>query len=636
MLLSETANAPENGLRGLVFKNSSRKVSSQLLQDMLGSCQLTGKGKKGVVKSNVGFLANSALRNLGDVFEYSEQGFVYILGVYGNFLVDQKERPVGESPEEFFLHFIRSYLKKGTGFLSEIEGDFVLALWDGRTQTLILATDPCRVCPLYYFVDQEKLVFSSRLLAMSHRHLKIPLTVSPTAVVKFVGSSYIPTPMTIFEEVQKLPPGKFLTYHEGKVDLHTFWDIDFRDSLSASPSDIKQELHHIFRNSIRKRIGTHDNLDNMGTFLSGGIDSSTVTGVLSDILGGPVKAFTIGFAHEQYDEAVYARCAARAFRSNHFEYVVTAEDTYNAIPSLFTFFDEPFGNASAIPTYFCSKLAREHGVSTLLAGDGGDEIFAGNERYATQKLFDYYEMFPKWMGRIVIEPSVKVLSDMIPLPLFKKGKKYIQRANTPYPERLSSWGIYEILPPSQLFHAEYLDVLSKFCPSQELFHHYTQARATTELDRQLYIDLKMAISDNDLIKVTTMSQAAGVRVLFPFLDRALMEFSAKIPAAMKMKGLQLRSFFKWAYSDLLPKEIIKKGKHGFGLPISYWLKTFKPLNELMHDVVLGRRTLDRRIFQAEKLRGLVRLHESDRTPFFGVILWNIMMLELWIRQHEDR
>ena len=636
MSLEYETQIPESGLRGIVFKNSSRIVSLQLLQDMFGQFESTGNGTHGVVKSNVGLLANSQSRKLGGIFEYSAHGFVYILGFYGNVWVDPKERLIDGSPDDFFLRLVRSYLEKGADFIRDIEGDFVLSLWDGRKQTLFLATDPCRIFPLYYFLDQEKLIFSSRLLTLSNKFLSIPLMVNPLAVVNFVGSSYIPTPMTIFEEVHKLPPGQFLAYHDGKISFHPYWDMDYRSNEQISPADLKLELHDLFRRSIKKRMGAEDNPNTIGTFLSGGMDSSTITGVLTEIMGASVKAFTIGFAHEQYNEADYARCAARAFHSNHFEYVVTPEDTYNAIPHLVTHFDEPFGNASAIPTYFCSKLAREHGVSTLLAGDGGDEVFAGNERYATQKLFDYYYVFPKWMRQRVIEPSVNMLSGMIPFSLFRKGKKYIQRANTPYPERLSSWGIYEILHPSELFHPDYSDALLRFSPNKAVFHHYEQARATTELDRQLYIDLKMAISDNDLIKVTTMTQAAGVNVRFPFLDRTLMEFSAKIPADIKMKGMQLRSFFKWAYSDLLPKEILKKGKHGFGLPISYWLKTYKPLNELMHDLVLGPRTLGRCIFQPEKLQELVRLHESDRTPFYGVILWNIMMLEMWLRQYEDQ
>jgi len=631
-----TKHSHENGLYGVVFQNTARKVSTELFQDMLGAIVSSKEGGRGVVKNNVGFLVNSDSSKLAKVFEYSEHGFLYLLGLYGNVWVDPKEKLAHESPEAYMLNMVRSYIQKGTDFLRDIEGDFVVALWDGRKQTVVLATDPCRIYPLYYFFDQEKLIFSSRLFRLSEKFLSIPLTINPLAVVSFVGASYIPTPMTIFDEVQKLPPGQYLTYHNGKINSHSYWDMDYRSGVSASPTDLKLELHDTFRRSIRKRMGADDNPDAIGTFLSGGMDSSTITGVLSEIMGTSVKAFTIGFAHEQYDEADYARCVARAFHSNHFEYVVTPEDTYNAIPHLVTYFDEPFGNASSIPTFFCSKLAKEHGVNILLAGDGGDELFAGNERYAAQKFFDYYQVIPKWMRQGVIEPCVSLLSGAIPFSLFRKGEKYIQRANTPYPDRLSSWGIYEIIPPSQLFHAEYTDALLRFHPNKEVFYHYGQARATTELDRQLYIDLKMAISDNDLIKVTTMTQAAGVDVRFPFLDRALMEFSAKIPADMKMKGMQIRSFFKWAYSDLLPKKIIKKGKHGFGLPISYWLKTFKPLNELMHDLVLGPRTLDRRIFQSKKIQELVRLHESDRTPFYGVILWNIMMLEMWLRQHEDR
>ena len=629
-------NNQKGGLYGIVFPEDTRKVTKHDFRQLLENSNISEKCDDLVFQANVGICANASSHHFAKVTELILNGQRYLIGFYGNIWLRSIGYLHDKNVHEYLSNLVHLYIQKGTDFLLEIEGDFSLVLWDGERQKLILATDPCRICPLFYYFNQETLFFASRLAALGDFAHKSSFSVNPYSVINFVGSSYIPTPATIFHEANKIPPGHVLTLQKKSLEIRPYWDLDFTQESQAPPLELKLELHRVFRQSIEKQVSENRNFLEVGTFLSGGLDSSTVTGVLTQITGEAVKAFTIGFSHEQYNEVDYARCAAHAFGSKHYEYEVTPLDTFEVIPHLLSYFDEPFGNASAIPTYFCAKLAKEHGVQVLLAGDGGDELFAGNERYVTQKIFDYYQVFPKWFRQVLIEPCVSVLERRVPNSLFRRGQKYIQRANIPYPERLSSWGIFEILPPDQLFHPDLIEVLISFQADKDLFRHYAHARANTELDRQLYVDLKMAISDNDLIKVTGMTAAAGVNARFPFLDRSVMEFAATIPASLKMNGRQLRSFFKWAYADLLPKDILKKKKQGFGLPISYWLKTYKPLNEMMHEVVLGTRMLNRHLFRPETLKELVRSHESDRTPFFGTILWNIMMLEMWLRQYEDR
>jgi len=388
----------------------------------------------------------------------------------------------------------------------------------------------------------------------------------------------------------------------------------------------------VFQDAVQVRLDEDESQGNVGTFLSGGVDSSTVTGILSQLSNKPIKSFSIKFDEQRYNEVQYARIAAKKFGGEHYEYTVTAQDCIDCLPILLDSFDEPFANASSIPTFFCSKLASENNVSIMYAGDGGDELFAGNERYALQRQFDYYSQLPKPIREHFVKPFVDFLADYSGWSLFTKGKKYIERASIPYPQRLASYGIFEVVPRSDIFHDDLLAEIGKTDDHNNSLHaYYFRAPASTELDRQLYIDLKRAIGDNDLFKVTRMTEAAGIAVRFPFLDAALSDFASKVPAHLKMRGTHLRSFFKNAYSDLLPLAIRKKTKHGFGLPIGIWLKTNKTLNEMMNELVLSQQTLQRGFFKRKTLESLIEHHKTDESAFYGTLLWNFMVLELWFR-----
>jgi asparagine synthase (glutamine-hydrolysing) len=313
---------------------------------------------------------------------------------------------------------------------------------------------------------------------------------------------------------------------------------------------------------------------------------------------------------------------------------VTPQDTYDAIPILLEAFDEPFANASAVPTFFCAKLAKEHGVDVLYAGDGGDELFAGNERYAVQRLFESYHVVPGWIRRRILEPIVFALADRTNLGVLTKGKKYIQRANIPYPDRLFSYGLFKVIAMPEVLDDGLLEAVGAgYDPDQPLRDHYRQAPARSELDRQLYIDLMWTICDNDLFKVMRMTEAAGVTARFPLLDHRLAEFAARVPADIKMPGRKLRAFFKDAYTELLPAEIRAKKKHGFGLPIPVWLRTDRRLNEMMQDLLLSPRSVQRGYFRKRAVEKLIECHRSDDTSFFGTILWNLMAIELWHRRY---
>jgi asparagine synthase (glutamine-hydrolysing) len=540
----------------------------------------------------------------------------------------------GSAPHELADAFLGLYERHGMEFLQQLRGEYVASVWDGPTETLHVATDRFRIFPVLYYVDSHRLVFGSHMRALYPAELSF--SIDRQAILDFMVSSFIPSPKTIFKEVRKLPPGSVLTYRDGRVAVQTYWDINYLNPSSASPTELAVQLRSHFQDAMAVRYASEGEPSGIGTFLSGGIDSSTVTGVLKQISRYPVNSFSIGFAEERFNEMFYARTVAQAFGVKHQEYFVSAQDTIDLIPLLVNAFDEPFANASAVPTFYCARLAAEHHVRVLYAGDGGDELFAGNERYAKERIFEYYDVIPGLIRRGCVRPLVFLLADSLGGKVFTKAKKYILRASIPYPERLCSYGFLKVIPQEELFDSQLLEAAGRdYDPDGDVKRHYFAAQTTAELDRQMYIDLKLAIADNDLLKVTRMAECAGAIIRFPFLDHILAEFSAGIPANVRMKGRALRSFFKEAYADVLPQETLKKSKHGFGLPIPIWLKTNKVLNEMMWDLVMSPKSLQRGYFKKSGVEMMLKRHQEDQTSYYGTAVWNLLILELWHRTYRD-
>jgi asparagine synthase (glutamine-hydrolysing) len=620
-----------SGIVGIVYSGS--KTGSPLAS-VVRALAADGGGEKSIsCVGAVGMGTRGGPGQLSGVAEAAGNGSTLTLAFHGS-IYNLKEL-LERAPRDgnVIQQLLELYRKNGIAFLRLLRGEFVLAVWDGTRDTLYLATDRFRVQPLFYYRDDEKLIFASRMKGIAACLDAQDLAVNGKAIVHMAGFSVIPTPETIFKEVMKLPPGYVLTYRRGDIEIGPFWKINFEQESSATESELVDKLKAHFREAVTVRLASEGHSTNIGTFLSGGVDSSTLTGALTQITGKPVKSFSIGFNEDKFNEINYARIAARAFGSEHYEYFVKPRDVLEAIPVLMESFDEPFANASSVPTYFCAKLARENGVDVLYAGDGGDELFAGNQRYADQRLFDYYCEIPEPLRRLLVKPLVFALANASNVPLFVKAKKYIERASIPYPQRLTSYGFYKIFPMLDLLTPDFLNSIGDGYDPDAPFHDcYREAPAKTELDRQLYLDLKITISDNDILKVTKMVDAAGLSVRFPFLDHVFAEFAASVPARIKMQGRQLRSFFKKAYADLLPTEVRTKTKHGFGLPIPIWLRSDRDLNELLRETVLSPRSVQRGYFRPEALEKLIELHRDDKTSFYGTILWNLMILEMWHRK----
>lgn len=523
------------------------------------------------------------------------------------------------------------YRRWGPEFVEKLRGAFSLIIWDSQERRMLAAVDGFAIKRLAYYEHNGVLLIGTRinaLLRSGHVHPEI----NPRAIPHLVNYSANIGLETIFRKVLRLAPGTMLLAGERGTRLTTYWDMRYGLDNAAGEARLSQQLASVVEESVTAHSKSVP-FDQLGAFLSGGTDSSTLVGMLSRSGRGRARAFSIGFEEHEFNELGYADLAAKHFGAEHHTYLVSADDCFEALPRIVSAYDEPFGNSSAVPTYFCARLAREHGIQTILAGDGGDELFGGNEWYRTEKIFSSYELVPRILRRGLIEPILGRLPGE--RTLLRKARNYVRRANMPGVERVLSFQFLSTYSPAKVFTSDFLDVLADYSFIEVPARHYSRAPARDHLDRLLYMDLKITLADNDLPKVTCAGELAGVRVRFPFLDRAVAEFSGRIPPSLKVKRLEKRYLFKRAFRDLLPAEIIKKRKHGFGIPVALWLKTHPRLRELSRDTLLSGCAVQRGYFRREFIEYMFRRHAEDESSYYGDTLWTLLMIELWHRQVVD-
>lgn len=544
--------------------------------------------------------------------------------------LDELQAAAGSGPRDAGL-LTRLYTLEGPGFVRRLRGAFALALWDRGRRQLVLAVDHFGMRRLHYAASGRETAFASRLGALLAAP-GVERRVDPTAVYSYLNFGFVPAPETPFAGIRRLPPGHLLLGRPGHTKVEPFWDMTYPEA-PAQEEDAASRLSgltHLAVSDALRSIASKE----VGTFLSGGTDSSTVLGLMTRITGERVNAFSIGFNEHRYDELRYAELAARHFGAAHYTRVITPGDALAVLPQLVEAYDEPFGNNSAVGTFFCAQLARECGVSQLLAGDGGDEIFGGNERYRTNEIFARYSRLPAALRRGLLEPVLLNLPHGAP-GMLGRAQRYIRRARIPNPRRFYSYEFYVAQNARQLLAPDFLRSLGVDVPWQVVEEHFRRTADTSELNRLLYLDLKLTIGDNDLLKVTRTAELAGVGVRFPLLDLPLVEFTGTIPANLKVRGLEKRYLFKRAFRALLPQETLAKRKHGFGVPTAEWLRGHHGLRELARDTLLSSRAVGRGYFRPGAVEELFALHAADSTAFYGDILWSLLMLELWHRRHAD-
>jgi asparagine synthase (glutamine-hydrolysing) len=518
-----------------------------------------------------------------------------------------------------------AFLQRGVDAFGMLRGDYALALVDPSQDRAVLAVDRMSVRNLVYCKERGGLVFGPTCDAVS-RHPAVVRDVDPQALYDYAYFHMVPGPTTAFRRQQRVPPGSFVDSAGRRCLVQAYWRPHFVEDARGSVATLKGELHGLLESAVRDLAKGAD----CGAFLSGGTDSSTLSGLLGDVTGKPARTFSIGFAAEGYDEMHFARIAAVHFSTDQHEYYVTPDDVVAAVPDIAAAYDQPFGNASAVPTYYCARLAGEHGVTRMLGGDGGDELFGGNARYARQVQLAAYERIPQPLRRHVLERVAAHPSFADRVGLWRKARSYVAQASLPMPDRYESYNLLQRLGPGNVFTKAFLDEVDVGSPLGRLRDVYQAVDARSLINRMLGLDFRFTLADNDLPKVTRMCELAGVDVAFPMLHDEVIDFSLRLAPAQKLSGTRLRPFFKEALADYLPAETIAKEKHGFGLPVGAWLQSHARLRALASDSLATLRT--RGIVRGEFIDRLLGDHLAAHAGYYGTMIWILMMLELWFQR----
>jgi asparagine synthase (glutamine-hydrolysing) len=521
---------------------------------------------------------------------------------------------------------VHLYEDEGEACVERLRGMFAFAIWDRRSRTLFLARDRVGVKPLHYSLAGDTLIFASEIKSLL-QHSAIEREVNTEAISDFLSFGYVPDPASAFTGITKLPPGHTLTFKEGKVTIRQYWDFQYADHKAEGPVQDEryyaERLLDLLDESIKLRLVSDVPL---GAFLSGGIDSSTVVAMMARHMGRPVKTFSIGFSESGFDELQYARIAARHFNSDHHEFVVTP-DICKIVEEVVWHHDEPFADVSSIPTYIVSKMAREH-VKVVLSGDGGDELFAGYERYVIDRAREKFARIPRFIRKNIM------LRASSALPRAAYGKNFLRNIALDAGERyIDSLSLLNHVAKRELISGAFKNSLDGRDSSEQFERLLDESSSSEQINRLLYLDSKTYLPGDILTKVDRMSMAHSIEAREPLLDHKLIEFVGTIPASLKLRGLQTKHILKRALDGLVPDQIINRPKQGFGVPINKWLNN--DLREMLNDTLTDSRTRQRGYFNQNAVEAMLDEHRRGRRDH-ALQLWSLLTLELWHRTFIDR
>ncbi|MGA1839539.1 MAG: asparagine synthase (glutamine-hydrolyzing) [bacterium] len=529
------------------------------------------------------------------------------------------------SDGEVIIHL---YEEKGDEFIEDLNGMFGIALWDAKKRRLVLARDRLGIKPLHYMMTKEgRIVFASELKAF----LKFPgwePKLDLEALNLYLTYEYVPTPKTIYKGVLKLPPGHMLFFEKGHICLKEYWDLDYSsgriNSRCISEKECEERLLHLLTASVKRRLISDVPL---GTFLSGGIDSSMVTALAHRYANEEIDSFQIGFYERSFDESDYAVQVAGHLKINHHQEMFDTSRMLEALPKVCEFLDEPFGDASFLPTFLLCKFCREN-VTVALSGDGGDELFAGYYTYQAHRLAGIYLKLPEILRKRILEPVINSLpvSDKN-FSLDFRAKRFIHGNSAPPGIRHTLWmGSFSPEDKASLFNPEIHERLSSHDTFSPVRDYLVKAKANHPLHAILYLDAKLYLQDDLLVKVDRASMANSLEVRVPFLDHTFVDFITHLPPEFKLRRLKTKYLLKKTAGPLLPKNIIHRPKKGFGIPVAKWIKG--ELRELFQDTFsperIRREGLFNPVFISQMLDDHINGRVDHRKP-----LWTLFMFQQW-------
>jgi len=551
-------------------------------------------------------------------------GEIYNFSELRTQLIEKGHKFYTQSDTEVIVHL---YEEEEEKFVKKLNGMFAIAIWDNKKNKLLLARDRLGIKPLHYLKLKNQFLFASEIKSLLQSHYQREIDFD--SLSQFFTFEYIPAPQSIFKGIRKLPPGHMIIIENDKIKMSSYWDIrhDYELKNQKHQNHYADEIYHRLKESVKKRLISDVPL---GVFLSGGTDSSSITGLMSKVTSSKIKTFSIGFEEKSFNELGYAKKIADYFGTDHQEFVVKSELVKELIPVLMKYLDEPLADASIIPTYIISKLARKY-VTVALAGEGGDELFAGYDTYKAYQVAKLYRRVPKFIRDKLVKKIVHLFpASKKRLSLEFKAKKFISGID--YPPEISNsiwWGAYNPTEKESLFSPEFKSLI-KVDPFLPVLNHSKNCQAHHTLDRLSYLDLKLYLQDDLLVKSDRMSMANSLEIRVPFLDHTFVDFATSIPYPLKLKGLQTKYILKKTMSLHLPREAIHRPKIGFDIPLGVWIKN--ELRDFTLSVLNPSKMKDHGLFNDSYIKKLLNEH------FKGFhnhrqLLWPLIIFQFWYDEY---
>ena len=526
-----------------------------------------------------------------------------------------------ESDSETIIHL---YEDLGIECFQELNGMFAVAIWDANRRQLVLARDRLGKKPLFYQATVDQILFGSELKALA-ANPAFRSEVSPGAIDQFLTYQYVPHPDTIYKHARKVPPGHVVTIKDRTLKVSKYWRIDLHLESDCTESHAAGQLSELLRDSVRLRLRSDVPL---GAFLSGGVDSSLIVALAQSQLDRPLHSFSIGFSESDFDETAYARQVAAWMRTDHREFQVSP-DAVHILDQLAYHYDEPFGDSSAIPTWYLCQMTRQH-VTVALSGDGGDELFAGYDRYRALWL-------SRWLERGLAMRSIVGSPWIQRLPASTKQRSFIRRLqrfgaalNEPLSRRYMNW--LQIFPErmrAELYRAEFVEQLPDEDPFEFFEGAWAETRGRDLISQASLSDLVTYLPCDLMTKVDIASMAHGLECRQPFLDYRLVEFAAALPSHLKFRSGKGKRLLRTTFDKLLPRQIWERRKMGFGVPLGKWFR--HELREMTAARLLSADARCHTFFRIDTIQRLVDEHQSGRINH-SYRLWNLLMFESWLRR----
>ena len=618
------------GICGISFSDPQKPVSEGLLHDMCATIVHRGPDDEGVFafrNTGIGMRRLSIIDlSTGHQPQFNEDGSIAIVfnGEIYNYrelrqeLIKKGHRFKTDSDTESIIH---AYEEFGTDCLQRLNGMFGFAIFDQRKNEIFIARDRIGIKPLYYYFDDRVFAFGSEIKPILQIE-GIDRSIDAQALNLFLTYEYIPAPYSIFRRIRKLRPGHFLIYRPHEIRTEKYWDLEFHPN-GRKVEDLEEELRELLRDAVRLRLVSDVPL---GAFLSGGIDSSTVVGLMAGLMDRSVKTFSIGFEDQSYNELNYARLIAKRFNTEHTEFIIQPQ-ALELVEKLVYHLDEPLGDFSIFPTYLVSKMARDY-VTVILSGDGGDELFAGYDTYIADRFARKFALLPAFIRKGIVKPLVYAFPPQEQKKgLINKMRRFVEGME--YPEDLQHvrWMIFlSEADRKNLLHPDFFGNLNGTASYRFIREYFEQAKSLDRINQQNFVDLKTYLVDDILVKVDRMSMATSLEARVPFLDHRVVELSFQIPGEEKIRGGDTKVILKRAMKDLLPEEILHRDKQGFSIPIKNWIRN--ELRSMMLDVLDEHKIRNQGLFDYRTVNRLVDEHLRG-VENHSHRLWALMMFELW-------